>query len=126
MAMTVGPDYLHCIWLPLDEADFSKRWRLIKSEFTRHCPLDNPVRHGLVKALRSGLIQASTGQCDGVWMRKSGARRGRWMDGMGWVRSDEGWVSCFNLTSGRAAIALLRKRGDLAIRKNQVSLPVLR
>lgn len=38
-AMVVLPDHLHCIWtLPPDDADFSKRWRLIKSEFTRHCP----------------------------------------------------------------------------------------
>lgn len=37
-AMVVLPDHLHCIWtLPPDDADFSKRWRLIKSEFTRHC-----------------------------------------------------------------------------------------
>lgn len=38
-AIVVLPDHLHSIWtLPLDDADFSKRWRLIKSEFTRHCP----------------------------------------------------------------------------------------
>jgi putative transposase len=37
--IVVLPDHLHCIWtLPPDDADFSKRWRLIKSEFTRHCP----------------------------------------------------------------------------------------
>lgn len=38
-AIVVLPDHLHCIWtLPPDDADFSKRWRLIKSEFTRYCP----------------------------------------------------------------------------------------
>jgi len=38
-AIVVVPDHLHCIWtLPPDDADFSVRWRLIKSEFTRHCP----------------------------------------------------------------------------------------
>jgi putative transposase len=37
-AIVVLPDHLHCIWtLPPDDADFSTRWRLIKSEFTRHC-----------------------------------------------------------------------------------------
>ena len=38
-AIVVLPDHLHCIWtLPPEDAAFSKRWRLIKSEFTRHCP----------------------------------------------------------------------------------------
>ena len=31
------PDHLHCIWtLPDKDRDFSTRWRLIKSHFTRH------------------------------------------------------------------------------------------
>jgi putative transposase len=38
-AMVVLPDHLHCIWtLPQEDADFSMRWRLIKSEFSRRCP----------------------------------------------------------------------------------------
>ncbi len=38
-AMVVLPDHLHCIWtLPAGDANFSTRWRLIKSHFTRHCP----------------------------------------------------------------------------------------
>ncbi|NJL38970.1 MAG: transposase [Leptolyngbyaceae cyanobacterium SM1_4_3] len=38
-AIVVLPDHLHCLWtLPEGDADFSKRWRLIKSEFSRHCP----------------------------------------------------------------------------------------
>ena len=38
-AIVVLPDHLHCIWtLPKADADFSTRWRLIKSEFSRHCP----------------------------------------------------------------------------------------
>ncbi len=49
-AMVVMPDHLHCIWtLPPDDADFATRWRLIKTWFTKHCPLDlrfipNPAR----------------------------------------------------------------------------------
>lgn len=36
-AMVVMPDHLHCIWtLPSDDADFSTRWRLIKTWFTKH------------------------------------------------------------------------------------------
>ncbi|MDD2711774.1 MAG: transposase [Simplicispira sp.] len=43
-AMVVMPDHLHCIWtLPPDDADFSTRWRLIKTWFTKHCHPD--LRH---------------------------------------------------------------------------------
>ena len=35
-AFVVLPDHLHCVWtLPDGDADFSTRWRLIKSRFTR-------------------------------------------------------------------------------------------
>ena len=38
-AIVVLPDHLHCLWtLPDGDANFSTRWRLIKSEFSRHCP----------------------------------------------------------------------------------------
>ena len=37
-AIVVLPDHLHCIWtLPLGDADFSTRWRLIKTRFTKQC-----------------------------------------------------------------------------------------
>ena len=40
-AMVVMPDHLHCIWtLPPGDADFSTRWRLIKTWFTKHCGAD--------------------------------------------------------------------------------------
>ena len=40
-AMVVMPEHLHCIWtLPPDDADFSVRWRLIKTWFTKHCPAE--------------------------------------------------------------------------------------
>ena len=40
-AMVVLPDHLHCIWtLPREDADFSIRWRLIKSFFTRNCGVE--------------------------------------------------------------------------------------
>jgi len=43
-AMVLLPDHLHCIWtLPAGDGDFSTRWRLIKSYFTRHC---DPICHG--------------------------------------------------------------------------------
>ena len=35
-AICILPDHLHCIWtLPENSADFSMRWRLIKSHFSR-------------------------------------------------------------------------------------------
>ncbi|MFZ5502784.1 MAG: REP-associated tyrosine transposase [Pseudomonadota bacterium] len=37
-AIVVLPDHLHCIWtLPQGDADFSTRWRLIKTRFTKQC-----------------------------------------------------------------------------------------
>ena len=39
-AWVVLPDHLHCIWrLPAGDHDFSTRWRLIKSRFSRTQPL---------------------------------------------------------------------------------------
>ena len=42
VASVILPDHLHCMWtLPPESSDFSTRWRLIKSHFTRHwCPKD--------------------------------------------------------------------------------------
>jgi putative transposase len=38
-AIVVLPDHLHAIWtLPEDDADFGRRWRLIKSAFSRGLP----------------------------------------------------------------------------------------
>ena len=38
-AIVILPDHLHCIWtLPRDDADFSTRWRLIKTAFARCIP----------------------------------------------------------------------------------------
>jgi putative transposase len=37
-AFVLLPDHMHCIWtLPHEDRDFSKRWRLIKSDFSRQC-----------------------------------------------------------------------------------------
>ncbi len=38
-AWVVLPDHMHCIWvMPEDDADYSTRWRLIKSRFSRELP----------------------------------------------------------------------------------------
>jgi putative transposase len=37
-AIVLLPDHLHCLWtLPPGDNDYSKRWMLIKSGFTRTC-----------------------------------------------------------------------------------------
>jgi putative transposase len=39
IAVCILPDHLHAIWsLPTDDADFSTRWSLIKSDFSRGLP----------------------------------------------------------------------------------------
>ena len=47
-AVVILPDHLHAVWsLPPDDADFSTRWRLIKSRFAKSLPKDerlSPVR----------------------------------------------------------------------------------
>lgn len=40
-AIVVLPEHIHCIWtLPNGDCNFSKRWRLIKSYFTRQCAIE--------------------------------------------------------------------------------------
>ncbi len=37
-AAVILPDHLHCLWtLPIADSDYSMRWRLIKSAFSRQC-----------------------------------------------------------------------------------------
>ncbi|MFL7793424.1 MAG: transposase [Anaerolineae bacterium] len=49
-AFVLLPDHLHCIWtLPEGDCDFSTRWRLIKSAFTRAC---GEVHRGAISASR--------------------------------------------------------------------------
>lgn len=37
-AFVLLPDHLHCIWtLPAEDKDYSARWMLIKSYFSRYC-----------------------------------------------------------------------------------------
>ncbi|MGF6147590.1 Transposase and inactivated derivatives [Kingella potus] len=39
LAVCVMPNHLHSVWtLPLGDADYSLRWRLIKSRFSAHLP----------------------------------------------------------------------------------------
>ena len=39
LAIVVLPDHLHCIWrLPNGDADFSTRWQMVKTAFSRRIP----------------------------------------------------------------------------------------
>src|SRR6266568_1680235 len=43
-AMVILPEHIHAVWtLPPDDADFSVRWRLIKSYFAKSIPKQEPV-----------------------------------------------------------------------------------
>jgi len=50
-AIVLLPDHLHCLWtLPPDDNDFSNRWMLIKSMFTRSChdPFHNALTNSRI------------------------------------------------------------------------------
>lgn len=59
-AVVILPDHLHCIWtLPDNDADFSLRWREIKSRFSRTLPVVQPANS-------SHLLRKERG----VWQRR--------------------------------------------------------
>ncbi|MEQ1531049.1 MAG: transposase [Methylococcales bacterium] len=46
LAIVILPDHLHCLWrLPIDDADFSTRWQMIKTAFSRRVP-SSPNKNG--------------------------------------------------------------------------------
>lgn len=57
-AICVLPDHLHAVWrMPQGDADYAKRWGLIKGLFSRAYPaIDyihyDPVKHGLVTQVK--------------------------------------------------------------------------
>jgi len=59
-AVVVLPDHLHCLWqLPAGDDDFSTRWRLIKSRFSRALP-------NTERCSRSRLVKSERG----IWQRR--------------------------------------------------------
>jgi putative transposase len=59
-AFVVLPDHLHAVWtLPAGDADFSTRWRLIKSRFARALP----------KQERLSAVQVARHE-RGIWQRR--------------------------------------------------------
>ena len=58
-AWVVLPDHMHCVWtLPVGDGDYTTRWRLIKSRFSRGVP--------------TGRLRASHVKRDerGIWQRR--------------------------------------------------------
>jgi len=61
-AIVILPEHLHCLWtLPPGDADFSTRWRLIKSWFSRRC---DSQYQGQVSASRRSKNER------GIWQRR--------------------------------------------------------
>jgi len=57
-AMVVLPDHLHAIWtLPTGDADFPKRWMLIKSGFSRQLPQGEYRRKSRIAKGERGIWQ---------------------------------------------------------------------
>lgn len=53
----VLPDHLHCLWrLPEGDCDYSTRWRLIKSRFSRGLPM-GPLRDSHILRQERGIWQ---------------------------------------------------------------------
>ncbi len=57
-ACVVLPDHLHCIWtLPDGDSDYSLRWTLVKSMFSRGLPGGEPVRDSRRRRGERGIWQ---------------------------------------------------------------------
>ena len=57
-AMVVLPDHLHAIWtLPKEDADYPKRWMLIKSGFSRRIPKSEYRRKSRISKGERGIWQ---------------------------------------------------------------------
>lgn len=62
VASVILPDHLHFIWsMPEGDSDYSTRWRLIKSHFTRHYAKNLPLSNNLSRRIK--------GEKD-VWQRR--------------------------------------------------------
>ena len=57
-AVVVLPDHLHCIWtLPPGDRDFATRWRLIKTEFSKHITVGESRSSSRVAKAERGIWQ---------------------------------------------------------------------
>ena len=57
-AVVIMPDHLHCIWtLPAGDTDFSVRWSLLKSHFSRSIPDGERISQSRIKRRERGIWQ---------------------------------------------------------------------
>ncbi|NOR81782.1 MAG: transposase [Methyloprofundus sp.] len=57
-AWVVLPDHMHCIWtLPPDDSDFSKRWKAIKTHFSKQIPVTEWRSKVRIKRSERGIWQ---------------------------------------------------------------------
>lgn len=57
-AVVVMPEHLHCIWtLPGDDTDYSLRWQLIKSTFSRSIPPGECISKSRARRSERGIWQ---------------------------------------------------------------------
>jgi putative transposase len=57
-AIVVLPDHLHCIWtLPFDDKNYSRRWRLIKSYFSKQMPVQKNISQSQLNKREKGVWQ---------------------------------------------------------------------
>ena len=57
-ACVILPEHLHCIWrLPEDDNDFSKRWRLIKTHFSKNISVNERISNSRKRKKERGLWQ---------------------------------------------------------------------
>jgi putative transposase len=61
-AIVILPKHIHCLWtLPPEDCDFSTRWRLIKSYFSRKC---RPLDRGEISTSRASKREQA------IWQRR--------------------------------------------------------
>ncbi len=57
-AIVILPDHLHCLWqLPENDCDYSTRWRLIKSEFSKRISYGEGISTSRLRKGERGLWQ---------------------------------------------------------------------
>jgi putative transposase len=57
-AVVILPDHIHCIWtLPPNDADFSKRWNLLKGHFSRAIAKGEPISSSRIHRRERGIWQ---------------------------------------------------------------------
>ena len=57
-AIVILPDHLHCLWqLPENDSDYSTRWRLIKSEFSKRIIYGEDITASRLRKGERGLWQ---------------------------------------------------------------------